>query len=67
MHSLTHTHTHAHIRYKKYIGARLSMLLYTGSFPFFIVCYINLALLTTQHLHLLGLALVGMVLNFAPA
>ena len=53
-------------RYKKYIGARLSMLLYTGSFPFFLVCYGYLAILTMQHVDVLLLPVVGAVLNFFP-
>ena len=55
------------LKFKKYIGARVSMLLYTGSFPFFLVAYCRLAVLCWQQAEVLALALVGMLLNFVPS
>ena len=42
------------LKFKKYLSARKSMIMYTGSVPFFIILYIYLALLTMQYKIVLG-------------
>jgi len=54
------------LKFKKYIGPRTGMLMYTGSFPFFIGCYIALTMLTLQYTNVLIMVMGGVMLNFIP-
>ena len=54
------------LKFKKYIGPRTSMLLYTGSFPFFIGGYFYLACLTIEYRFILALAATGALFNYTP-
>jgi hypothetical protein len=54
------------LKFKKYISPRTAMVLYSGSFPFFYLCYFGLIGVAMEHAWVTALAVVGLAVNFGP-
>jgi len=54
------------LKFKKYISYRAAQILYAGSFPLFYSCYAALLLVAIEQWRITSLALIGLVVNFAP-